>query len=144
MSEEERGFEVVDRRRVGQERAEADPSAAAPPPADERAPAGADAEEAGAPDMAAEGMPSQVTVGTVLRMSANLLHDAAWICMGLTPDPITGAVRRNLPEARRAIDALTDLTKYVEMDATPSEKRELEVMLSNLRLNFVQQSNRSE
>jgi hypothetical protein len=143
MSEEERGFEVVDRRRVGREDEGGEPAAANPPPGDNVPDADLDA-EAAAPGATPEGIPGEVTVGAVLRMSANLLHEAAWMCMGLTPDPITGTVRRNLPEARRAIDALSDLTKYVEMDASPSEKRELQVMLSNLRLNFVQQSSRPE
>jgi hypothetical protein len=138
--EEERGFEVVDRRRVGREDETREAEAAPAPEGSEDTPESADVTA----DAGVDSMLGEVTVGAVLRMAANLLHESAWVCLGLTPDPITGTIRRNLPEARRAIDALSDLTKYVEMDASPSEKRELQVMLSNLRLNFVQQSSRAD
>ena len=134
---EDQGFEVVDRRRVSA-------SGDAPP---EDAPSGGGAAEEMAPgeeDLLGDLPPFnpllQMNVGTVLRMTLGLLNDKAWINLGLYPDPITSQVEKNLPEARRAIDAIADLIKHVEADAPPEEKRELQVMLSNLRLNFVKQS----
>ena len=74
------------------------------------------------------------------RMTVGLLAEQSWVAMGLVADPITGKIRKNLPDARRGIDALADLLRHLEPDATPEEKRELQMALSNLRVNFIQQS----
>jgi len=150
---EERGFEVIDRRRVQQE-APAAPEAAGAPAEETNEPiaeAPADDVQAGgeawSEEAAAEGLQGgmpDLSVGNILRMTLGLLSEAAWVKMGLIPNPLTGQMDRDLGEARRAIDAVTDMARHVEASATPDEKREIQVMLSNLRLNFVQQSNRTE
>jgi hypothetical protein len=53
---------------------------------------------------------------------------------------MTGKIEKNLPEARRAIDALADVIKHLEREATDSEKREMLGNLSNLRINYVRLS----
>ncbi len=129
---DEQEFEVVDRRRN---------HTPEPPPAEDLD----NADDLVDEDDDLGGFPPinpllQLNVGAVLRMTLGLLNDKAWISLGLYPDPITNKVEKNLPEARRAIDAIADLVKHVELDAAPEEKRELQVLLSNLRLNYVQQT----
>lgn len=136
---EERGFEVRDRRRVRAEPVEAgtDQEAAADPTAAETVGNGASAEaapDAGVPIM------GRFSVDGVLQMTIGLLHEKAWAALGLTPDPVTGEIGQDLPEARRAIDVIADLVKHMEPGLEPADRRELQNMLSNLRLNFVNQS----
>lgn len=129
---EDRGFEVVDKRRTaadGGSPAEEQPEE--PMSADE-------AEEEG--DEQFGGMPD-VTVNGVLWTSIQLLTSRAWSGMGLVPNPATGKIERDLNEARRAIDVLGDLVKHLLPDADDLEKRELQNMLTDLRVNFVRQSN---
>ena len=130
---EERGFEVVDKRGAA---APETGSASAP----EDAGPGAAADEEPGSGGGGEGELPEFTIGATLRMMINLLNEQAWISLGLMPNPMTGQVRQNLPECRRAIDVLADLGKHLEPDATPEELREFQTLLSNLRLNYVRQS----
>jgi hypothetical protein len=134
--EEEKGFEVVDKRRVNSNEAPEpeDPAAAAE---DDLEPE-EDHEDYTDGDIPA-GMP-KLAVSDILRMCVGMLNEKAWIHMGLIPDPLTGQIDRDLTEARMAIDALADLAKHLEPHTEGAEKRELQVMVSNLRINFVQQS----
>lgn len=150
---EERGFEVVDKRRF---RADAEPEApqaesmqAAGDPAPEETSggtelAGDDLEMAEELEAQTAQMIGSLTVSAVLFSTIQLLNTHAWVAMGLMPNPATGQIQRNMAEARRAIDVVADLVRHLETDLGASEKRELQVLLSNLRLNFVQQSNRPE
>ncbi|MFN3652736.1 MAG: DUF1844 domain-containing protein [Armatimonadota bacterium] len=144
---EEKSFEVVDRRRVGQQAtpggeetespaAESAATESAAAEAAETGPAGFNEEPLGGLD----GQMPDLGVDGILRMAIGLLHERAWIDLGLQGDPITGQIQAKLPDARRAIDAVADLAKYVDATATPEEKRELQVMLTNLRVNYVRLS----
>lgn len=136
---DERGFDVRDRRRVGRDEPapeETDPAGAEPEAAEE--------DEEG-PGLFA-GLPGvgDLSVQGILSWTAGLLGNSAWVHMGLTAHPLTGKVERNLPEARRAIDALADMVRHLESISPPENRRELQRILTDLRLNFVQQSNRSD
>jgi hypothetical protein len=174
---EERGFEVVDKRRVKADAAaEApEPAAEAPeatetedretvaeavqagshtePEADAVADTGFESEEDETEGLeeseaaAAGGFPGglpEMSVAGIIAMSVGLLSEIAWVKMGLVPNPMSGRIERDLGEAKRAIDAVSDLAKHVEALANDADRREFQVMLSNLRLNFVQQSNRRD
>jgi hypothetical protein len=139
---EDRGFEVVDKRRAaesGAAAAEAETDVvsdgAEADGIEEEEEYGAEGEDGGFQNPLA-GM----NVANILRMSAGLLNERAWVGMGLVPDPLTGQINKDLTEAKRAIDILTDLVKHLEQDAAPDERREIQTMLTNLRLNFVRQS----
>ena len=134
---EERGFEVVDKRGA----APPEETAAAEPEAPD-APKQASEEDAGADeplDFSGFNPFAGITVAGILQMSAGLLSERAWIDMGMVADPGTGQVEKRLDEAKRAIDALTDISRHLEPVAGPDERRELQTMLTNLRLNFVRQ-----
>jgi hypothetical protein len=137
---EERGFEVVDKRRHAETAA---PAAEADADAVSDFAEADGEEEEYADDGDAIGFQNPLagmTVANILRMSAGMLNERAWVGMGLVPDPLTGKMDKDLPEAKRAIDILTDLVKHLEQDAAPDERREIQTMLTNLRLNFVRQS----
>jgi hypothetical protein len=130
MSDEERGYEVIDKR-GGQAR---NGGASSPSPAEEFVSAEADEDYEGGP-------PLEVTVQGVLRFAIEMLSSRAWVAMGLMPNPMNGKIDRNLDEARRAIDILGDLARHAEAEAEPEEKRDLRNTLADLRVNFIRQSN---
>jgi hypothetical protein len=81
-----------------------------------------------------------MSVTSILVTTHGLLGERAWSALGLVPDPLTGKIEKNLPEARRAIDALADVVKHLDREATDSERREMQGNLSNLRINYVRLS----
>ena len=131
---EERGFEVVDKRGTA-----GPPEEPAAEP--ETAGAGEEPEEADEEPLDFSGFNpfAGITVGGILQMTVSLLSERAWIDMGMVADPGSGQVEKKLDEAKLAIDALTDLSRHLEPLAAPEERRELQTMLTNLRLNFVRQ-----
>ncbi|MCL6623581.1 MAG: DUF1844 domain-containing protein [Fimbriimonadales bacterium] len=64
----------------------------------------------------------------------------AWQKMGLHPDPLTGEVHRDLPQAKLAIDFVARFIEALEPQANDVERRRLQNLLSDLRINFVKQS----
>jgi hypothetical protein len=73
------------------------------------------------------------------RWCATLLATSAWQAMGLIPDPATHRVERNLDDARLAIDAAAALLQVLRSHLSEAEPREFDTLLTNLRLNFVEQ-----
>lgn len=76
----------------------------------------------------------------LVRWCVSLLATSAWQAMGLIPDPATNTVERRLDDARLAIDAAASLVEHLRPRATDAERRELDNLLANLRLNFVEQA----
>lgn len=64
----------------------------------------------------------------------------AWETMGLVTDPLSGKIEKNLPEARIAIDAVGALYPVMRDRMGPEEQRRFEALLTDLRVNFVNQS----
>jgi hypothetical protein len=77
-----------------------------------------------------------IPVKDILLMYLYTLEGKAWAYMGLTSHPETGKPKKDLTEAKAAIDTIEALFKIVEEKLTPEEKKELQVQLTNLRLNF--------
>jgi hypothetical protein len=75
----------------------------------------------------------------LVRWCVTLLATSAWQAMGLIPDPSTHRVERNLDDARLAIDAAAALIEHLRPRLPDAEQREFETLLTNLRLNFVEQ-----
>jgi hypothetical protein len=71
---------------------------------------------------------------------ASVLAGRAWVDMGLLADPIKGEVSKDMESARLAIDAYECLVKCLRGRSIPDEARELDVILADLRLNFVRQA----
>jgi len=73
-----------------------------------------------------------------------VLGGCAWQNLGLVPHPETKKVTRNLEDARLAIDAAASLIEHLKPRVDETERRELDTLLANLRLNFVEQQAKSE
>lgn len=92
-------------------------------------------ESAAAQPPAAERVDARAVVLTCI----SLLASKAWEAMGLVPDPATKKLERRLDEARLAIDAAAALVDLIKEQLHDRERRELETLLINLRLNYVEQ-----
>lgn len=90
----------------------------------------------------AERVPLQAA--DLLRWCVSLLATSAWQAMGLLPDQTTKKTERNLDDARLVIDATGSLIEHLRPRVEASERRELETLLANLRLNFVEQTNKAQ
>jgi hypothetical protein len=88
----------------------------------------------------AEGQPVTVDVYTLLRISIAQLTSIAWQMMGLQPDPFTNQVRKDIAQARVAIDAAAALVEQLKPHLHGQEARDYQALLTDLRLNFVSHS----
>ena len=85
-----------------------------------------------------------IDVWGLLNYCLLLLHSHAWQTMGLMPMPGTGKVNKDLEQARVAIDAAASLANQLEAKLSGQQLRDLRTMISDLRLNFVNQQKAAE
>ena len=100
--------------------------------------------EAATPDTDPAEASAPVTVYDLLRYTIGLLHSHAWQSMGLVPNPATKSIVRDMGQARVAIDCVAFLLTKLEPAIKPAERNERERLLSDLRMNFVEQSTRAD
>jgi hypothetical protein len=81
-----------------------------------------------------------VDVLTVALWMVEEMQAQAWIKMGLWKDPVLGELRTDLPQAKIAIDCVAALAEVLKPHISDSQRRDLERLLTDLRLNFVQRS----
>jgi hypothetical protein len=88
--------------------------------------------------------PPQLTelpdIYALLSAYAATLGSQAFVWMGLLKDPISGKVRKDMAQAKVAIDACEFLIGQIQPKLDEQESRELARMLSDLKVNFVSQS----
>lgn len=139
-NENEPILEVTDRRRVSPEgEAAAPPETAAPEAPQEAGDTDAPFEAVPADEETAGELPSMDVYG-LLRTTIGLLANGAWAWIGLTPDPFTGEMKKDLTQAKIAIDSVAFLVGQLEPTLTTEERQELRNLVSMLRVNYVQQS----
>ncbi|MGC8669264.1 MAG: DUF1844 domain-containing protein [Chthonomonadales bacterium] len=125
-TEEPSGFEVVDKRHTRREET----------PAEEPAP---EVSTESAESQEGQQLPP-LTIQDRLLMCIDILHQGAWISLGLIADPSTGKVEKDLDAARRAIDAVAFLADQAEPLMDDGGRRELKRIVADLRLNYVRQA----
>jgi hypothetical protein len=81
----------------------------------------------------------RLPVGALILTCISLLASKAWEAMGLVPDPATKRIERHLEEAQAAIDAAAALAELIRGKLDDAERRDVDTLLMNLRLNFVEQ-----
>jgi len=92
-------------------------------------------ESAGQP----EGM---LDASAVIQWCVSVLAATAWQSMGLIPHPDTKQIQRNLNDARLAIDSTAALVEVVKSHLPDKQRREVEALLTDLRVNFVEQQSK--
>ena len=74
----------------------------------------------------------------------SMFQGAAWQAMGKLKNPVTDKIERDLEQARTSIDMLAMLRTKMEGNLTDEEKRLLDQVLADLRLNYVDEINKSK
>jgi len=77
-------------------------------------------------------------VYALLRLALDLFIQQAWIDLGIVAPPGTSETRQNLDQARVSIDTIAFLLDKLRQVASAEEAREVELVLTNLRINFAQ------
>lgn len=120
---------------AGAEAAEEEEVPSPPPhgrvPPEEQADAG---EEPRGPSLA------DLDIYDTLRFLIGVLNQAAWIHLGLVVAPGATEVKTDLAQARVAIDSLEALAQQLRPQADPTEQREIDNVLANLRVNYVKKA----
>ena len=148
------GFTFVDKRRVAEDAGEAvSPAADAPveastdtsvtgEPSVDSAPAADDISEADLEEYMS-GMPDLSATSELAKDVVSLLTMNAFQQLGLIPGANGGAPRKDLPQARLAIDCVSALVGALDSSSSPLDantRGEYRRVLTDLRLNYVNQS----
>jgi hypothetical protein len=77
-----------------------------------------------------------IAIKDIIRMTILSLESKAWAYLDLVVHPETQKHQKDLKEAKVAIDAIDALYKTLEVHLDPAEKKDIQMRLTNLRLNF--------
>ena len=145
MAEEDSGFRVADRRKFTEDGELRDSPKEAP--SGPASPAGASGaargreqagESATSPIVGQDSRESKMDFPTLVVS----LTTTAMLQMGLVPNPATQKVEKNLPAARQTIEILEILKDKTQGNLKPEEARLLDRCLHDLKMGFVQSSQR--
>ena len=92
------------------------------------------ADEKGLPEMPLLDEP--ISVKDFIYMMIASLEAKAWAYLGKVAHPETQKQKADPDQARLAIDSIDALFKILESTLNPDEKKDLQIRLTNLRLNF--------
>ncbi len=89
-------------------------------------------------------MTDKITSGQLFMGLVYSLTQSAFISLGKLPDPMTGKIERNLPQASQTIDLLAALEEKTKGNLEEEEGKFLSRTISDLRLNYVDEVNKPE
>ena len=81
-----------------------------------------------------------LSIYDVIVIMIDQISGVAWQKLGLHPDMITGEIHKDVAEAKVAIDLVAHLASQVESKLDEEDRREMQKLVSNLRLNYVDKS----
>jgi hypothetical protein len=87
-------------------------------------------------------MTDTITSGQLFMGLVYSLTQSAFISLGKLPDPMTGNIDRNLPQASQTIDLLAALQEKTKGNLDEEEDKFLSRTISDLRLNYVDEVNK--
>lgn len=77
-----------------------------------------------------------IKVRDIIYLNILSLEGKAWAYMDLVVHPETQKHKKDTEEAKLAIDTIDILYKTVEQQLSPEQKKDIQIRLTNLRLNF--------
>ena len=93
------------------------------------------------PDATSDQPPAEpVDVYAIIMLWLDQMASIAWQKMGLQPDMATGQIAKDLKQAKTAIDVAAGLAAFLEPELDQSDKRRIHNLVTDLRMNYVQQS----
>ena len=81
-----------------------------------------------------------LNVYDVLAVWVEQMASIGWQKLGLQPDVITGKLATDLSQAKVAVDATSQLADMLIPQLDEEDKRRIQNLISDLRVNFVQKS----
>ena len=81
-----------------------------------------------------------ISVYDILPFVIEQMAAIAWQKLGLQHDPMTGGFDQDLSQARVAIDIVAYVAGNLEGQLEEEDKRQLQSLVRDLRINFVQKS----
>lgn len=66
------------------------------------------------------------------------MSSVAWQKLGLQPDLVTGAIHKDIEQARVAIDVTAGLAGFLEPQLDEEDKRRIHSLIRDLKINYVQ------
>lgn len=81
-----------------------------------------------------------ISVYDLLAIMADQAAAIAWQKLGLHPDMVTGELKMDLPEAKVAIDLAAYLASSLESRLDEPDRKEIQNLISTLRINYVEKS----
>lgn len=94
--------------------------------------------------MADEEAPKKpVDVPEIIMIMVEQMASIAWAKLGLQPDPLTGTLDTDLEQAKMAIDSVSALAPILEGDLADDDRRQVQNMVRDLKLNYVKKSSES-
>jgi len=90
-----------------------------------------------------EEKPVKLSMEELIILFFNTIAARCWARLGLTRDEY-GELRQDLREARLGIDVLDAVLRVMEDELDEDMKRELEGVVANLKLNYVNQYNKTK
>jgi len=84
--------------------------------------------------------PHQLPLPTLFTWFIGILNGKAWEYLGLMMNPETKEVNQDLVQARISIDSIEFLFEKIKDELGEEEKVQLENLLANLQMNYVEKS----
>lgn len=81
-----------------------------------------------------------IDVNQVLMVMIDQLAGIAWQKLGLQPDILTNKIEKDLTQAKTAVDVVAHLANIITPELDDSDKRQMQTLVSNLKINYVQKS----
>lgn len=135
--EEKESFKVVDKRKGGEKEEEPEGKKSTVEEKEEEEP-----KEEEKKEEKEEKIPEGKEVDTLslLKICISILSGGAWSWLGLTAHPQTGKIKRDLQQAKLAIDSISLLFNQIEDKLSELERKEIKALLADLQINYVNQS----
>jgi hypothetical protein len=71
-----------------------------------------------------------------------IFYSSAMVAMGKLKNPATDQIDRNMEQAKQSIDILELIKEKTKNNVTPDQGRMIDGLLTDLRLNFVDETNK--
>lgn len=135
--EEKESFKVVDKRKGGEKEEEPEGKKSTVEEKEEEEPKEEEKKEE-KEEKIPEG--KEVDTPSLLKICISILSGGAWSWLGLTAHPQTGKIKRDLQQAKLAIDSISLLFNQIEDKLNELERKEIKALLADLQINYVNQS----
>lgn len=88
--------------------------------------------------------PHQLSLSTLFAWFIGILNGKAWEYLGLMMNPETGELNQDLKKAKIAIDSIEFLLIQIKDELEIDDKKQLENILANLQMNYVEKCKNSK